>query len=156
MTQEIEILQFLHYNPEASRAEIGSALTNAPSPATLKRLIANGVAKGHIEVVGRGPATRYRLTPQAHVTMELNLDTYFDNDVDERQVQESFNFELINEILPKVDLFTQRLDVCHSNYFLQHLRNFRIEFERDERLGIDLSWKSSQLMQYLFVAEQKR
>ena len=34
--------------------------------------------------------------------MELNLDTYFDKDVDERQVQESFNFELINEILPKV------------------------------------------------------
>ena len=95
MTQEIEILQFLHYNPETSRAEIGSALTNAPSPATLKRLIADGVAKGHIEVVGRGPATRYRLTPQAHVTMELNLGTYFDKDVDERQVQECFNFELI-------------------------------------------------------------
>lgn len=36
MTQEIEILQFLHYNPEASRAQIGSALTNPPSPATLK------------------------------------------------------------------------------------------------------------------------
>ena len=46
MTQEIEILQFLHYNTEASRAEIGSSLTNAPSPATLKRLIADGVAKG--------------------------------------------------------------------------------------------------------------
>lgn len=106
MTQEIEILQFLHYNPEASRAEIGSALTNPPSSATLKQLIADGVSKGHIEVVGHGPATRYRLTPQAHVTMELNLDTYFDKDIDERQVQESFKFEFINETLPKVDLFT--------------------------------------------------
>lgn len=105
MTQEIEILQFLHYNPEASRAEIGSALTNPPSPATLKRMIADSVSKGYIEVVGRGPATRYKLTPQAHVTMELNLNTYFDKDVDERQVQESFNFELINETLPRVDLF---------------------------------------------------
>lgn len=28
MTQEIEILQFLHYNTEATRAEIGSALSN--------------------------------------------------------------------------------------------------------------------------------
>ena len=77
-SQEIEILQFLHYNLEASRAEIGSALTNAPSPAILKRLIADGISKGYIEVVGREPATRYKLTPQAHVTMELNLDTYFD------------------------------------------------------------------------------
>ncbi len=89
MTQEIEILQFLRYNPEASRTEIGSALTNAPSPATLKRLIADGISKGHIEVVGRGPATRYRLAPQAHVTMELNLNTYFDKDVDERQYTSS-------------------------------------------------------------------
>ena len=150
MTQEIEILQFLHYNPEASRAEIGSALTNTPSPATLKRMIADGVAKGHIEVIGRGPATRYRLTPQAHVTMELNLDTYFDKDVDERQVQESFNFELINEILPKVDLFTddelQRLDDAQQ-LFRQHLSEMsELEYCKEmERLGIDLSWKSSQI-----------
>ena len=150
MTQEIEILQFLHYNPEASRAEIGSALTNAPSPATLKRMIADGVAKGHIEVVGRGPATRYRLTPQAYVTMELNLDTYFDKDVDERQVQESFNFELINEILPKVDLFTdeelQRLDDAQQ-LFRQHLSEMsELEYRKEmERLRIDLSWKSSQI-----------
>lgn len=150
MTQEIEILQFLHYNPEASRAEIGSALTNAPSPATLKRLIADGVAKGHIEIVGRGPATRYRLTPQAHVTMELNLDTYFDKDVDERQVQESFNFELINDVLPKVELFTQeelqQLDDAQE-LFRQHLSEMsELEYSKEmERLGIDLSWKSSQI-----------
>ena len=31
-------------------------------------------------------------TPQAHVTMELNIDTYFDKDIDERQVQKSFQF----------------------------------------------------------------
>ena len=150
MTQEIEILQFLHYNPEASRAEIGSALTNTPSPATLKRMIADGVTKGHIEIVGRGPATRYRLTPQAHVTMELNLDTYFDKDVDERQAQESFNFELINKILPKVDLFTdeelQRLDDAHK-LFRKHLSEMsELEYRKEmERLGIDLSWKSSQI-----------
>lgn len=84
MTSEIEILQYLHYNPEASRAEISSAMTIAISPATLKRLISNCIKIGYIEVIGRGPATRYRLTPQAHVTMELNLDTYFDKDIDER------------------------------------------------------------------------
>lgn len=150
MTKEIEILQFLHYNPETSRAEIGSAMSNAPSPSTLKRLIADCVSKGHIEVVGRGPATRYRLTPQANVTMELNLDTYFDKDVDERQAQESFNFELINEILPNVDLFTteemQRLNDAQQ-LFRQHLSEMSaLEYRKEmERLGIDLSWKSSQI-----------
>lgn len=150
MTQEIEILQFLHYNPEASRAEIGSALTNPPSPATLKRMIADSVSKGYIEVVGRGPATRYKLTPQAHVTMELNLNTYFDKDVDERQVQESFNFELINETLPRVDLFTQEELLTLENaqeLFCKHLSEMsELEYRKEmERLGIDLSWKSSQI-----------
>jgi DNA-binding PadR family transcriptional regulator len=71
MTLEIEILQFLHYHPLSSRAEIESGVTNPPSPATIKRLLTDAVRKGRIEVSGRGPATRYRLTPQAHVTFSL-------------------------------------------------------------------------------------
>ena len=114
------------------------------------RMLSDCVAKGHIEVIGRGPATRYRLTPQAHITMELNLDTYFDKDVDERQVQESFNFGLINEILPQVDLFTQK-ELQQLNdaqkLFRWHLSEMSdIEYRKEmERLGIDLSWKSSQI-----------
>ena len=150
MTTEIEILQYLHYNPLAKRSDILPSLSKQVSDRTLMRMLSEATAKGHIEVVGRGPATRYRLTPQAHVTMELNLDTYFDKDVDERQVQESFNFELINEILPKVDLFTdeelQRLDDAQQ-LFRQHLSEMsEFEYHKEmERLGIDLSWKSSQI-----------
>ncbi len=150
MTPEIEILQYLHFQPLASRAEIGVAMTAAPSAATLKRLIADAVAKGYIEIVGHGPATRYRLTPQAHVTMELDLATYFNKDVDERTVQESFNFDLINDILPKVELFTpeelQQLNAAQQ-LFRQHLSEMSmVEYRKEmERLGIDLSWKSSQI-----------
>ncbi len=114
------------------------------------RMLSDCVANGHIEVIGRGPATRYRLTPQAHITMELNLDTYFDKEVDERQVQESFNFGLINEILPQVDLFTQK-ELQQLNdaqkLFRWHLSEMSdIEYRKEmERLGIDLSWKSSQI-----------
>jgi len=150
MTPEIEILQFLHYNPDTSRAGIEAALSNAPSPATLKRLIADGVAKGNIAVVNKGRATRYRLTPQAHVTMDLDLDTYFKKDIDERVVQKSFNFELINDILPKIELFTKeeldRLDGAQRE-FRRHLSGMSgIEYRKEmERLGIDLSWKSSQI-----------
>lgn len=114
------------------------------------RLLSESAAKGNIEVVGRGPATRYRLTPQAHITMELNLDTYFENDVDERKIQKSFNFELINDILPKVDLFTNEelheLDNAQK-IFRQNMSEMSdVEYRKEmERLGIDLSWKSSQI-----------
>ena len=150
MTTEVEILQYLHYNPETKRIDIGNALTKQVGERTLKRIIADCVDKGYIEVVGRGPATKYRLTPQAHVTMPLNIDTYFEKDIDERQVQLGFNFELIRETLPNVQLFTaEELELlCESqSVFSKHLSEMTsIEYRKEmERLGIDLSWKSSQI-----------
>lgn len=105
MTTEIEILQYLHYHPLSRRTEIAGAVTSEMSDRTLKRIIADAVGKGYIKVIGKGPATKYKLTPQAHVTMPLDLDTYFDRDIDGRQIQECFNFELIREVLPAVHLF---------------------------------------------------
>ena len=99
MTIDIEILQFLHYHPLANRAEIMEGLMEAPSDSTMKRLLSAAVKEGNVETVGRGPATKYRLTPQDHVTMPLDLATYFDKDIDERVVQESFNFNLIRKAL---------------------------------------------------------
>ena len=101
-------------------------------------------------MVGKGPATKYKLTPQAHVTMPLNIDTYFNDDIDERSVQETFNFDLIREILPNVCLFTDNeLSILHEaqSKFRQHLSEMTdIEYRKEmERLGIDLSWKSSQI-----------
>ena len=150
MTTEVEILQFLHYHPLSKRIEINSGLTVAIGERTLKRIIAECVERGLVEVIGKGPATRYKLTPQAHVTMPLHLDTYFDKEIDERQVQRSFNFELIREILPKVQLFTQEeLDTLYDaqKSFTDHLAEMTaVEYRKEmERLGIDLSWKSSQI-----------
>ena len=147
MTTETEILQYLHYHPLSKRMEIGHAVTTEISERTLKRIIADCVEKGYIEVVGKGPATKYMLTPQAHVTMPLNLNTYFDKDIDERTVQESFNFDLIRDILPNVRLFTDdELGLLHEaqSKFRFHLSEMTdIEYRKEmERLGIDLSWKS--------------
>ena len=82
--------------------------------------------------------------------MELNLDTYFDKDIDEGRVQDSFNFDLINDILPIVNLFTrEELDILNNaqDLFHQHLSDMsELEYRKEmERLGIDLSWKSSQI-----------
>lgn len=150
MTTKIEILQYLHYHPLSKRSEILPALSEPISDRTLMRMLSEATSNGEVEVVGRGPATRYRLTPQAHVTMELNIDTYFDKDVDERKVQESFNFELINDILPNVEMFTpEELQLLNQaqNLFQRHLSEMSdIEYRKEmERLGIDLSWKSSQI-----------
>ena len=145
-----EILQFLHYHPLSSRDEIAKGIAFEGSDATMKRNIAAGILNGDIEVEGKARATRYRLSAQAHLLMPLNLDTYFAQDIDKRQVQTSFNFGLIREQLPSVALF--------SDEELSHLQNLHTEFRKHvsemtdneyrremERLGIDLSWKSSQI-----------
>ena len=150
MTIDIEILQFLHYHPLANRTEIMAGLTKAPSDSTMKRLLSAAVKEGNVETAGRGPATKYKLTPQAHVTMPLDLATYFDKDIDEREVQESFNFDLIRNVLPKVEIFTkEELEVLNAAQ-MEFEKNTEgmteLEYRKEmERLGVDLSWKSSQI-----------
>lgn len=150
MTIDIEILQFLHYHPLANRTEIMAGLMETPSGSTVKRLLSAAVKEGNIETVGRGPSTKYRLTPQAHVTMPLDLVTYFDKDIDERVVQKSFNFDLIREVLPKVEIFTkEELSVLFAaqKEFEKNTEGMtELEYHKEmERLGVDLSWKSSQI-----------
>lgn len=150
MTPDVEMLQYLHYHPDSAKAEIKAGMSLEMSDATIKRVLSKAVKDGMVLVIGKGRATKYRLTPQAYVTMDLNLDTYFDKDVDERKVQEGFNFELINDILPKVELFApEELNILNSaqEQFRQHLSEMNdTEYRKEmERLGIDLSWKSSQI-----------
>lgn len=145
-----EILQFLHYHPLSSRDEIAKGIEFSGSDATMKRYIATGIQNGDVEVEGKARATRYRLSSQAHLLMPLNLDTYFAIDIDKRQVQTSFNFELIRKQLPTVSLFNDdemaHLQNLHAE-FVKHLSEMSDnEYRREmERLGIDLSWKSSQI-----------
>ena len=150
MSLDTTILQFLHYHPQSSREQIVKSLTNGPSESTLKRIIRNLVNQGMIEVIGNGPATKYKLTAQAQVTMPLDLDTYFDKDIDEREVQEMFNFNLIRDVLPNVEIFTaeELTTLQHAqNTFVHNTADMtELEYRKEmERLGVDLSWKSSQI-----------
>lgn len=150
MDKAREIQQFVHFHPSSSREEIAQGILFEGSDASLKRLIASLVAAGSLVVEGRGRATRYSLSPQAHLLMPLDLETYFSQDIDDRQVQTTFNFDLIREQLPHVELFTpeeqNRLNALQAE-FRKHVDAMtENEYRKEmERLGIDLSWKSSQI-----------
>lgn len=150
MTIQVEIMQFLHYNPSSSRVEISNGLINAPNERTLKRIIAECVKNGDVVVEGKGKNTKYSLSAQAHLMMSLNLETYFEKDIDDRIIQEAFNFQLIQDILPKVTLFTteelERLNVAQQTFKANMSTLSEVEYRKEmERLGVDLSWKSSQI-----------
>jgi len=145
-----DILQYLHYHPLSTRADITTGINFLGSDATMKRILAAEAVQGNIVVSGIGRATRYSLSAQAHLTMPLNLDTYFAKDVDEREVQAGFNFDLINQQLPQVNIFTaEELEHLHAlqQEFRGNMESMNDnEYRKEmERLGIDLSWKSSQI-----------
>ena len=150
MNESRNILQYLHYHPLSSRGDITAGTAFKGSDATLKRVIAAGIKAGDIVAEGKARATRYRLSPQAQLLMPLNLDTYFALEVDERQVHSSYNFELINGLLAETRLFSDKelahLDALQEE-FRQHVSELTDnEYRKEmERLGIDLSWKSSQI-----------
>ena len=143
-------MQYLHYHPLSSRGDITAGTAFKGSDATLKRVIAAGIKAGDIVAEGKARATRYRLSPQAQLLMPLNLDTYFALEVDERQVHSSYNFELINGLLAETRFFSDKelahLDALQEE-FRQHISELTDnEYRKEmERLGIDLSWKSSQI-----------
>ena len=150
MTIQVEILQFLHYNPSSTRVEIAAGLSDTLNERTLRRIISEAILQGDIVVEGKGRATRYSLSAQAQLMMPLDIDTYFLKDIDERKVQESFNFDLIRETLPQVDIFTaeemKRLEVAHQAFLKNMATLSEVEYRKEmERLGVDLSWKSSQI-----------
>ena len=150
MNESRDILQYLHYHPLSSRGDITAGTAFKGSDATLKRVIAAGIKAGDIVAEGKARATRYRLSPQAQLLMPLNLDTYFALEVDERQVHSSYNFELINGLLTETRFFSDKelahLDALQEE-FRQHISELTDnEYRKEmERLGIDLSWKSSQI-----------
>lgn len=144
------IERYLRFHPESSRKEIAEGIATTVSDATLKRTIAEGIAKGYISSSGKARATVYSLTEQAFVVMTYDLDTYFAKEVDEREIQTGFNFDLINNILPHVTLFTDdemdALNALQTQFRHNASQLSKIEYDKEmERLGIDLSWKSSQI-----------
>ena len=89
-------------------------------------------------------------SPAYELFQPIDLNTYFGKEIDERQIHESYNFDLIEKTLSGVALFTRseityldaRQKVFAENLSKLSAAQYRKEMER---LGVDLSWKSSQI-----------
>ena len=145
-----KIIDYLHYHPLSKRLDIEEFVGTAASRATIKRLLSTEIERGMIVSTGNNRATVYSITPKAHILRTVDLDSYYAVDADHRSVQSGYNFELIRAELPKIDLFTEaeKANLAEwSKIFDAHMKDIppAIYNRELERLGIDLSWKSSQI-----------
>lgn len=150
MTYLDKIVEFLHYNPGIGRSELMARLDLGIGDTQMKNVIAEGIRRGDIHPEGKARATKYFLSARGHLLHTVNLDTYYSLDFNQRQVQTGYNFELIREELPKIDIFTPEeyahLTELRASFAAKMADYPHSLYRREmERLGIDLSWKSGQI-----------
>jgi len=150
MNIEKQILDFLRSNPESSSNRILENIEEKKSIATIKRILSKLVSEKLISTTGKGKSTRYQLSPFYKLFENIDIGQYYKNEIDERTIIENFNFSLLTEILPNVNLFTEselkKLSDL-QNEFTQNISELsEFQYKKElERLAIDLSWKSSQI-----------
>lgn len=80
----------------------------------------------------------------------IDIEKYYEKEIDDRKIKEIFNFSIVNDILIKVQLFTydelEQLSILQHTYKKNISQLSENEYKKElERLAIDLSWKSSQI-----------
>ncbi|NOZ84434.1 MAG: Fic family protein [Epsilonproteobacteria bacterium] len=150
MNIEKQILYFLKNSPESSSNEILQSIEEKKSIATIKRVLSKLVSENLILSTGKGKSTKYKLSPFYKLFEQVDIEQYYKKEIDERIIIDNFNFSLLTEILPNVNLFTKnelnKLTLLQNDFTknISELSEFQYKKEL-ERLAIDLSWKSSQI-----------
>lgn len=148
--KEDQILQYIFDNPLKSSKQIHEGLSIEISYATIKRVLTKLIDLQMIITEGVGKATKYAISPSYGLLRHVDPEQYYAKEIDERIIQEGFNFQLLKSVLPGADLFTEsefeKLNLLQRQYKANISGISNIEYEKEvERLAIDLSWKSSQI-----------
>ncbi|MBI5022774.1 MAG: Fic family protein [Candidatus Magasanikbacteria bacterium] len=101
----------------------------------------------YIKKIGSGRGVEYTLTPEYGAIRPIDRETYFQIDLDKREIKNKFNFavfSLFNSIFTQKEL--DRLEKINSNYQKNVRKLSPTALKREyERLTIELSWKSSKI-----------
>lgn len=148
--KEKAIIDFIQKTGNCSSKEIFEN-TNLPiSYATLKRTINQLVTENYIISTGKGKGTKYNISPAYTLVHPIDIDAYYEKEIDDREINENFNLKLISDVIDQYPILTsdelQFLDELHQEYLKNISELSENEYKKElDRLAIDLSWKSSQI-----------
>lgn len=144
------ILEFIKVNPLLSSKEIHDRLDVKLGYATVKRTLQKLISEKLIIAYGKGRGTKYQLREAYELLNSIDINEYFQKEIDEREIKNSFNSSLITGTLSNISVFKEeelnRLNELQSRYKDNIAKLSDSEYKKElERLAIDLSWKSSQI-----------
>ena len=145
-----KLLHFVISNPGLSSSKIYSQLNLGVELLTVKRYLSKLVSQDYLVIEGKGRGTKYYVSSFFKLSYPIDMDKYFEKEVDEREIETHFNFSLIDEVLLNTKIFTTAELAVLTSFQKQYLENIKemshsVYQHELERLGIDLSWKSSQI-----------
>lgn len=145
-----QIIDFVKEKGQCSSREIYDGIGVSFSYATLKRILADLKTNNYLLTKGQGKGTKYFLSPTYELTYPIEIERYYEKEIDERQIIENFNPKIITEVLRKYNVFTdtelEKLALLQKEYQSNISQLSENEYKKElERLAIDLSWKSSQI-----------
>lgn len=147
---EYYIIDFIKRSKECSSKEIFDNASLSISYATLKRILTKLISENLIETKGQGKSTKYLISSAYELIQPIDMKKYYEKEIDERKIQENFNFHLITKVLSKNSVFVDKEIEKLTNLQNKFIKNIsqlsENEYKKElERLAIDLSWKSSQI-----------
>lgn len=148
--RESEIIELIKKNQKASSKEIFEGVTSSISYATVKRILAKLIDENLLTKEGQGKSTKYLISPTYEIIYPVDIEKYYEKEIDERVIKQGFNLRLITETLKTCNVFTanesEQLDLLQKKFQENISLLTEMEYKKEfERLAIDLSWKSSQI-----------
>jgi len=149
-SREQKIIDFIKKIGTCSSKEVHEKANISASYATVKRVLAKLVFEKYLATVGKGKGTKYTLSPTFELLEPVQLDKYFEKEIDEREIKEEYNFSLINKVIANHSVFTKnelaKLSALQEKFQKNISQLSEAAYKKEfERLAIDLSWKSSQI-----------
>ncbi|SMM97674.1 filamentation induced by cAMP protein Fic [uncultured Candidatus Thioglobus sp.] len=145
-----KILSFVDKNPGLSSSAMHKSIGFDVELITVKRYLSSLISQKLLLTKGKGRATKYFVTPFYKLNHPVDIIRYFENETDDRDINATFNLDLIDKTLVETNIFSVE-ELAHLSQ-LQNKYSANISQLPDsiykqelERLGIDLSWKSSQI-----------
>ncbi|MDA3818940.1 MAG: Fic family protein [Candidatus Delongbacteria bacterium] len=148
--RESEIIDYIKKQGTCSSKEIFDDLDLDISYATLKRTLSKLTSNNYIITRGKGKGTKYLISPVYGLIQPVDLDQYYEKEIDERSIKKNFNFQIITDVLWNHNVITtyelakiEKLNRILSSIVAQLSAT---EYKKElKRFAIDLSWKSSQI-----------
>jgi predicted transcriptional regulator len=145
-----EIIAFIKENHSCSSKEIHEGISTSISYATVKRILTKLTSENLLFTQGQGKGTKYLISSAYELLQPIDLEQYYEKEIDEREIKDGFNFNLITDVLSKHNVFTEneliKLNALQKTYTDNVSQLTEPEYKKElERLAIDLSWKSSQI-----------